>query len=129
METQRPYESTARILQIPIRGVGRTDADGTSAAEGLQNLGFDGVLSSLSFAAERKGAAVGICGHWQHSAGGYGLPHQCAHWLAMTQSKGCGVRRKAGGRADVGIGPYGIFCRGRCRRWPEPDLRKLSCHP
>ena len=31
--------------------------------KGFQNLGFDGVLSSLSFAGERKGAAGGIFGH------------------------------------------------------------------
>ena len=56
-----------------------TDAGSTSAAEGLQNLGFDGVLSSLSFAVERKGAAVG-------AAQGITDRHtsDIGHWFAMT---------------------------------------------
>ena len=37
--------------------------------KGFQNLGFDGVLSSLSFAAERKGAAGGIYECMRHSTG------------------------------------------------------------
>ena len=56
-----------------------TDAGSTSAAEGLQNLGFDGVLSSLSFAVERKGAAVG-------AAPGITDRHtsDIGNWFAMT---------------------------------------------
>ena len=56
-----------------------TDAGSTSAAEGLQNLGFDGVLSSLSFAVERKGAARG-------AAQGITYRHtsDIGHWFAMT---------------------------------------------
>ena len=56
-----------------------TDAGSTSAAEGLQNLGFDGVLSSLSFAVERKGAARG-------TAQGITDRHtsDIGHWFAMT---------------------------------------------
>ena len=42
-------------------------------------MGFGGVLSSLSFAAERKGAAGGTA---QRE---YGLPHRdVGHWFAMT---------------------------------------------
>ncbi len=56
-----------------------TDAGSTSAAEGLQNLGFDGVLSSLSFAVERKEVAVG-------AAQGITDRHtsDIGHWFAMT---------------------------------------------
>ena len=92
--------------------------------KGFQNLGFGGVLSSLSFAAERKGAAGG-----KTVAGECGLP-RAQSVLAMTGffARGAvvdgrrGNLRKTGsggaeprpyewlanfyGRADVGIGPY-----------------------
>ena len=45
--------------------------------KGFQSLGFDGVLSSLSFAAERKGVAGGIGGR----RGITDCHSQCAHWL------------------------------------------------
>ena len=60
------------------RGGRRSTQLAPQPRKGFQNLGFDGVLSSLSFAAERKGAAGG-----KTVVGKCGLPRaRCA--LAMT---------------------------------------------
>ena len=90
--------------------------------KGFQNLGFDGVLSSLSFAAERKGAAGGIYECMRHSAGvriataslrtGFAMTRfftwECSGYRRRgegTPPYGC-VARSAAGRDDVGIVPY-----------------------
>ena len=92
--------------------------------KGFQNLGFDGVLSSLSFAAERKGAAGGIYECMRHSAGvriataslrtGFAMTRfftwECSGYRRRgegTPPYGC-VARSAAGRDDVGIVPYEI---------------------
>ena len=92
--------------------------------KGFQNLGFDGVLSSLSFAAERKGAAGGIYECMRHSAGVRIATASLRTGFAMTRffTWGCSgyrrrgegtppygcVARSAAGRDDVGIVPYEI---------------------
>ena len=92
--------------------------------KGFQNLGFDGVISSLSFAAERKGAAGGIYERMRHSAGvriataslrtGFAMTRfftwECSGYRRRgedTPPYGC-VARSAAGRDDVGIVPYEI---------------------
>ena len=92
--------------------------------KGFQNLGFDGVLSSLSFAAERKGAAGGNYECRRHSAGVRIATASLRTGFAMTRffTWGCSgyrrrgegtppygcVARSAAGRDDVGIVPYEI---------------------
>ena len=92
-----------------------TDAGSTSAAEGLQNLGFDGVLSSLSFAVERKGAAVG-------AAQGITDRHtsDIGHWFAMT-----GFAWSAMGGGTHGSRPTAIIFIG----WACVPCRECGARP
>ena len=92
-----------------------TDAGSTSAAEGLQNLGFDGVLSSLSFAVERKGAAVG-------AAQGITDRHtsDIGNWFAMT-----GFAWSAMGGGTHGSRPTDIIIIG----WACVPCRECGARP
>ena len=65
------------FAQTDLRGKRGPTQSAPQPRKGFQNLGFDGVLSSLSFAAERKEAAGGIGGR----RGITDCHSQCAHWL------------------------------------------------
>ena len=104
--------------------------------KGFQNLGFGGVLSSLSFAAERKGAVGDIK---TAALGGNGSP-RARSALAMTGFfMSCGAipggkvwsprpkgARSTVGRDDVGIGPYGALLLGRWSLFSLPPLHFSS---
>ena len=71
----------------------------------------------------RRGRGVGDAASYAGSGGAvrgyYGLPHQCAHWFAMTfLAARCG-------RDDVGIVPYEKpVGRGQCA--PPLRVRRIS---
>ena len=56
---RRQCESTGRVCTVLFAALKGPDTFRTTPAQGIKTIGFGGVLSSPSFAAERKGAAGG----------------------------------------------------------------------
>ena len=135
------------ILHIPIRAAERRRHSPRPArGKDSKTIGFGGVLSSLSFAEERKGAAgCNVLGKKCRTIGGQrrpplhgdrgcGLP-RAQSALAMTHCKECGVRR------DTRIPPYSEIIKpfvgqGPCalpgsavQARPGPSRRPALTHP
>ena len=104
--------------------------------KGFQNLGFGGVLSSLSFAAERKGAVGDIKTAAPGEADCHGRG-ALSQWQGFFMS--CGAipggevwsprpmgARSTVGRDDVGIVPYGALLLGRWSLFSLPPLHFSS---
>ena len=93
------------FAQTDSRGKRGPTQSAPQPRKGSQNLGFGGVLFSLSFAAERKGAAGGIGGR----RGITDCHSQCAHWLRNDTFFARGT--VGSGQQGEGTPPYGNVSR------------------